>query len=97
MPSRPRRALISNGDAAEVGSIDVRNSVVLGQSLVHERVVGVQNVENIAVFANDAVEQQLGFALECLSQVVIEVRINQQVGFPVPQFAQRTAIGRRSS
>jgi hypothetical protein len=33
-----------------------------GQPFVHERVVGRQQVRDVPVLANDAVEQQLGLA-----------------------------------
>ena len=44
------------------------------QPLVHEGVVGRQQVEHAAVLAHDALEQQLGLAAERLAQVVVEVR-----------------------
>jgi hypothetical protein len=47
---------------------------VLRQPLVQERVVGAQQIERAAIFADDAVEEELGFAAERLAQAVIEVR-----------------------
>ena len=44
------------------------------EPLVQERVVGAQQIERTAVVADDAVEEQLGLAPECLAQTVIEVR-----------------------
>ena len=47
---------------------------MLGKTLVHERVVGCQQVENTAVLANDTAEEQFGLALEGVAQIVIEIR-----------------------
>ena len=47
---------------------------MLGQALVQERVVGVQQIEHAAILADDALEEQLGFPLEGLPQVVVEVK-----------------------
>ena len=49
------------------------NAVVLGQPLVHERVVRAQQVERAAVLRDDALDEQLGLAPERLAQVVVEV------------------------
>ena len=48
--------------------------VVLGQPLVHERIVRAQQIERAAVFLHDAFDEELGFAPERLAQVVVEVR-----------------------
>ena len=63
LPSRPRRASSVQRDAAEVAAVDVGDAVVPRQPLVDERVVGGQQVEDAAVLAHDAVEEQLGLAL----------------------------------
>ena len=55
--SRPPRSLSGvERDAAEAAAVDVRDAVVLGEPLVEERVVGAQQVEHAAVFAQDALE-----------------------------------------
>jgi hypothetical protein len=51
---------------------------VTRQPLVDERVVGVHQVEHAAVLAHDALEKELGLALEGLSKVVVE--IGEQLG-----------------
>ena len=65
-----------------------------GQPLVDERVVRVHQVEHVAIFAHDAVEQQLRLALEGLPQVVVEVGIHEHVGIPVSQLAQEQPLSR---
>ena len=56
------------------GAVDVRDAVVLGEPLVDERVIRRQQIEHAAIFVDDAVEEQLDFALERLAQVVVEIR-----------------------
>ena len=51
---------------------------MFGQTLVNERVVGGQQIHNVAVFTNNAVEQQLHFAPHGLAQWVIEIRIQHR-------------------
>ena len=46
---------------------------MLGKPLVHERVVCRQQIENAAILADDALEEQLDFTLERVAQVVVEV------------------------
>ena len=65
-PSRPRRSSSGQRHAAEVAAVDVRDAVVPRQPLVDERVVGVQQVEDAAVLAHDALEEQLGLRAERL-------------------------------
>ncbi len=43
------------------------------QPFVHERVVGVEQVDHASVFADDAFEQHLSFAAERLPQVLVEI------------------------
>src|SRR6185369_4150097 len=53
---------------------NARDAVVLREALVHERVVGGQQIQHAAIFVEQAGEQELGFFTEGLTQVVIEVR-----------------------
>ena len=64
--SRPRRG--SGSVTRRNWAGDVRNAVVPREPLVDERVVGGDQVEHAAVFADDAVEEELGFADERLRQ-----------------------------
>ena len=43
------------------------------QTLIQERVVGAEQVEHVAIFAQDALEEQLRFAAQGLPQVVVEI------------------------
>ena len=44
-----------------------------GQAFVDEGVVGRQQIDGAAAFAQDAVEEQFGFPAERLAQVVVEI------------------------
>ena len=77
--------------AAEMRAVDVRDAVVLRQSLVQERVVGGHQVDDVAVLAEHALEQQLGLARERLAQLVVPVGEDGLGG------GGRTATARRSS
>ena len=44
------------------------------QPLIDERVVGGQQIQNIAVFMDDALKLQLGLAPHRLPQIIVEVR-----------------------
>ena len=73
LPEQPFPRLVGDRHAAEVAAVDVGDPVVPRQPLVDERVVRPQQVEHVPVLAHDAVEEQLGLALERLPQVVVEV------------------------
>ena len=59
---------------AELRAVNVRDSVLLGEPLIDEGVIRGQQVQNAAVFVNDAAEEQLDFALIGGAQVVVEIR-----------------------
>ncbi len=52
LPSKPQRAfwLLSSVTRLELAAANAGNAVVLRQSLVHERVVGGEQIENAAIF-----------------------------------------------
>src|SRR5439155_1559281 len=72
----------------ELAAVDVRNAVVPGQPFVDERVVGCQQIHHVAVFAHDAVEQELHFAPHRLAQRIVEVGIDQRQRAGALQAAQ---------
>ena len=76
LPSSPRRSSNCRElHAPEVAALDVRDPVVLRQPLVDEGVVGIEQIQDAAVLAQDAVEEQLRLLDEGLAQVVVEIRI----------------------
>ena len=72
MPQQPVSAVVVELDPTKVAAIDMGNPVVLRQPLVHERVVGRQQLGDTAVTAQDAVNEQLGLAPKRLSQVLVK-------------------------
>src|SRR5439155_19456399 len=56
------------------------DAVVSREALVHERVVGVQQLECAPVLPHDGGEEQLRLLAERLSRVVVEIGEHQQIG-----------------
>ena len=89
-------AVLRQRHAPERVAGDVRDAVVLGQPLVHERVVGRQQVEHAAVLADEAVEEQLGLALHRLRQRVVVLRIQQVVRDDLVEVLQAQPLRREA-
>ena len=68
---------------------------MLREPLVDEGVIGGHQIENVSILANDVLEQQFRFALECLPQIVVEIGIDQPVRVPVLQFAKEQPLARK--
>src|SRR5262249_31343455 len=66
--------------AAELRAVDATNAVVLGQPLIKESVVRVQQLEYAAVLAQDAFEKQFGLAPERLPQALVKNGEDVRVG-----------------
>src|SRR5262245_26366700 len=75
-------------DSPEGITHDVGNSVVLRQTLVDERVVRSQQIKNVPVFMDYAVEEQFRFALHRLSQRMVEVGIKRRLRMNIHQVRQ---------
>ncbi len=73
LPQQPTsRTFLRQADLAELIADHAIDAVVTRESLVEERVVRVQQLENIAVLVHDAGEHESRFLLEGLTQVVVE-------------------------
>ena len=72
------------------------NPVVPRQPLVDERVVGAQQIEDAAILAQRAGDEQLRFLLERLQQALVEVRDRGPDGRPLRRRGAGSATGRRS-
>ena len=70
----PHVELRSQRHAAELRSVNVGDPVVLREPLIDEGVIGREQVQDAAVFVNDAAEEQLDLAPESFAQRAIEVR-----------------------
>ena len=71
-----------------MAAVDVRDAVVAGEPLVDERVVGRQQIDDAAILAQLAFEEQLGLALKRLAEVVVEIGKLVGVGGHGAQVAQ---------
>ena len=79
MPQQPRPVAL-DGDAAEPLAVDAVPPVVPGEPLVHERVVGVEQLHDAAVAENLALEEQRRLALHVGAQVLVELEEDVGVG-----------------
>ena len=70
--STPPRGVPDEVDAAELLALHARDPVVPGQPLVEERVLAVEEVQDAAVLADDALEEQLALPAHREAQVVLE-------------------------
>ena len=65
------------------------------QTFVHERVVGVEDIEDASVFAHQVHEERLGFLPHRGSELFVEVRILPHVGEEVVQVLQPQPLSRK--
>ena len=95
-PRMPRR---SSGTGTRRNSVahHVGDAVVPRHALVHEGVVGAQQVEDAAVVAHQAVEEQLGLAHEVGGERVIPVREQQRVGPDLVDVLQAQPLATQSA
>ena len=78
-PSKPKRFDRSDCTRRKRLPRTFGNAVVLGQALIDERVVGGQQIEHVAVFAHDAVEEQFGLAPHGVGQRAVEIGKQEQI------------------
>ena len=78
----------------QVAAVDARQAVVAREPLVHVRVVGREQVEDAAVLANQALDEELGLLPERLAQVLVELRKQQRVRHDALQIAQVEQLAR---
>src|SRR6185436_1434849 len=62
------------GDLPEIAAANVWDAVVPGETLVDERVIRVEQLDERAVLADDGVEEQLGLSAQRPPQVGVEAR-----------------------
>src|SRR5262249_20620444 len=61
------------GNAPKVAAVDIRNAVMLREAIVDKCVIGIEKIHDSAIFPDDAINEHLGFTLEGLPQIFIEV------------------------
>ena len=78
--------------ASKAAAVDMGNVVVLGQPLVEKRVVRADQVQHTAVFADDALEEQLCLAAELDSLNGVDLLLSDVVlpgGMSGPELVSR--------
>src|SRR4051812_41262384 len=56
-----------------MAAVNMRNAVMLREALVQEGVVGIQQIGDAAIFAQDALEKELGLLAKCLTEIVVKI------------------------
>ena len=85
---QPATVAIGKGHPAKSVTNHVGNVVVLGQPAIHKRVVGGEQIGDVAILADDAHEEQLSFTLHGIHEALVRVRIVARIGRPLAQVAQ---------
>ena len=85
---------IREGDSPEPATLDAHYVIVLRQPFVDERVVGIQQVRDAAVFPQRAGDEQLGLAPEGLQQRLVVVRVAVRVDHHLLDAAQVEPLSR---
>ncbi len=67
-------------DFPKSAAVGRSNSVMLGQALIQECVVGAQQLQHVAIVTHDAFEEQFRPPPECLAEIVVEAREQPHVG-----------------
>src|SRR5262249_56594723 len=70
------------------GTVYTLDAVMPREPFIHERVIGIQQIQHASVLTNDAGKQQFRFAAERLSDVVVEVWEHQKIRCDLVQIAQ---------
>ena len=76
LPQQALAGFVVNRHAPEPAAINIRDAVVPGQPFVYERVIGGHQIQNAAVFPQDAFKEKLRFAAERLPEIVVEIGEN---------------------
>jgi len=74
----PRR--VRQSHATELVPINVGNTVVFGETLVDEGVVGPQKVDHATIFMDDVADEQICLFQQCLAEVVVEIGEDLLIG-----------------
>ena len=66
------------------------------EPLVDEAVIGGEQIEHVPIFAHDAVEEELRFALHRLGQAIVVLRVEQHVGMNLVEILQPQPLAREA-
>ena len=87
---------VGDRDAAEVVAEDVGNAVVLGEPLVHEGVIGGEQIGDRPIFTNQAVDEQLGLTHHGLRQRGVPIPIEVMIGTDLLDVLQAQPLRREA-
>ncbi len=86
-------AVLVKQHASKSTAVDMRDAIVFCEPLIQICVVCFQKFNHAAVFAHDALEKQLGFAPECLPQIIVKVGIQPGIWSDRIQISQVKPLG----
>ncbi len=92
---QPSSRAIRIRHATEMHAVNTRDPVVLGKTLVDERVVRAQHVDNGAIVPKLVLEKQLRFLLHRITQVLVERNIGGRIRYQVPEAPQLQPLDRK--
>src|SRR5678815_1214671 len=90
--SAPR--LIDIRNSTEVAAGDMRNAVVLGESLVHKGVIRGKQFQHAAILTDDTADKEIEFALQSVEQRVTETWKTVLVGRRASEVADVKPLAR---
>ena len=96
-PSRPWPLRVVHCNAAKLVAVNALDPVVLGQALIDEGVIRFQQIDDAAILAQRAFDEEFRFLRHRLAQILVEVREGRRIRLIFLRYCARTAIGRRSS
>ena len=73
LAEQPTAGVVLEGHAAELRAADGIDTVVFRQAFVQERVVGAQQLLHVAVFQQDAAQEQVDLCLDVGAQLRVEL------------------------
>src|SRR6185503_3095727 len=85
---------VGEGDAPEVAAIHVRDPVVASEPLVHERVVGGDQIHDAAILAQLRSNEQSRFLAERVAEVLVELRMRIDVWHDAGELADGQPLTR---
>ena len=95
------RVILFQRHAPEAVAVDSADTVVPGQSLVQERIVRAEQLEQAAVVAHGALDEQFGLASERHAQILVELGVVGRLALlrlevPQPQPLTHEVVDERS-
>ena len=72
MTQQPSALPVLEGDSSKTAAIDIGHAIVPSQPLIDKRIVGAKQIDHAAITADLALQEQLGFLLEGVPEVLIE-------------------------